>query len=159
MIELIFNKRDGWFYEDVVIFLRFVERYFILIEESKGVLVCIIIAYNLLYVYDDVMRFFYSDNYWCFIFERVVQRYKVILFNFKNFECFFVKRELRREFLKVLSFYVKLVANGYNFFLNILGKVDLEKVSQLFVFFICIRKCNFKKKVVILVIIIIIINL
>ena len=105
------------------------------------------------------MRFSHPDNYWCFTFERAVQGYKAIPSNFKNFECSFAKRESQRELLKVLSSHVKPAANGHNSLLNTPGKVDLEKVSHLFAFFTCIRKCNFKKKVVTLVIITIITNL
>ena len=159
MTELIFNKRDGWSHEDAAIFLKLAERYLILIEESKGVSACTITAHNLLHVYDDAMRFSHPDNYWCFTFERAVQRNKAIPSNFKNFECSFAKRESQRELLKVLSSHVKPAANGHNSLLNTPGKVDLEKVSHLFAFFTCIRKCNFKKKVVTLVIITIITNL
>lgn len=140
MTELIFNKRDGWSHEDAVIFLRLAQRYLILIEESRGVSVCTIIAHDLLHVYDDAMRFSHPDKYWCFTFERAVKRYVAIPSNFKNFECSFAKRESRRELLKVLSSHVRPAANGDNSILNTPGKVDLEKVSDFFVFFTYIRK-------------------
>lgn len=64
------------------------------IEEYRGLILCIVIEYNFFYIFDDVMWFLYFDNYWCFLFERVVWRYVIIKFNFKNIECIYVKKEV-----------------------------------------------------------------
>lgn len=62
------------------------------------------VNYNIIYIYEDVLNFGFSDNYWCYNFERVVKRYIVIFSNYKNIEIIFVRIELRREVLKVRFF-------------------------------------------------------
>lgn len=60
---------------------------------------CIILVYNVIYIYEDI-NFFVIDNYWRVFFERVVKRYVKRLYNCKGVERLFVKVEVRREFLK-----------------------------------------------------------
>lgn len=60
----------------------------------------IILVYNMIYIYEDIINFFVIDNYWCVVFERVVKRYVKRLYNCKGVERLFVKVEFRREFLK-----------------------------------------------------------
>lgn len=60
---------------------------------------CIILVYNVIYIYEDI-NFFVIDNYWCVVFERVVKRYVKRLYNCKGVERLFVKVEVCREFLK-----------------------------------------------------------
>lgn len=61
---------------------------------------CIILVYNMIYIYKDIINFFVIDNYWCVVFERVVKSYVKRLYNCKVVERLFVKVEVCREFLK-----------------------------------------------------------
>ena len=54
-------------------------------------------------IHENVLNFGAPDNYWCYNFERAVERYVTISNNHKNIEVTFARTELRREILKVRS--------------------------------------------------------
>lgn len=120
MVEMVFNKRDQWDRDDVVLFGKLAKRFNILIEENIGLHASVVTAHNLLHVEEDVFRFSLPDNYWCFAFERAVKKYISIPNNRKNIECSFAKKEQRREFLKSL--------NTEEEPLPLATKIDVDKV-------------------------------
>ena len=120
MTELVFGKRDGWNHEDVNVFAKLAKRYLILIEEQRGLTACVITAHNLIHIPGDAMRFSHPDNFWCFAFERAVQRYVKTNCNFKNIECSYAKREARRELLKHLGYTESQLERQY--------RIDVDKV-------------------------------
>lgn len=124
MTELVFGKRDGWSYEDVNLFERLAKRYLILNEEERGLTACVVTAHNLCHISEDAMRFSHPDNFWCFSFERAVQRYVSTKCNFKNIECSYANRESRRELLKLLGRDVECHPDKQY-------KVEMEKVLLL----------------------------
>ncbi|KXJ08540.1 hypothetical protein AC249_AIPGENE10761 [Exaiptasia diaphana] len=77
MTQLIFNHRSQWSHEDVLLFSNLANRYIILNEEQQGITACRITVHNLQHISEDALRFSHPDNYWCFPFERAVQRYLV----------------------------------------------------------------------------------
>lgn len=51
---------------------------------------CIVLLYNLIYIYEDVIIMLVFDNYWCVVFEWVVKGYIKRLSNCKGIEFIFV---------------------------------------------------------------------
>lgn len=100
MTELVFGIRAGWNHDDVNLFEKLAQRYLILTEEQRGITACVKTAHNLIHIPQDVLRFGHPDNFWCFSFERAVQRYVKTSCNYKNIECSYAKREAWRELLK-----------------------------------------------------------
>lgn len=125
MTELVFGKRDGWNHDDVATFHKLAQRYLILTEEQRGVAVCVVTGHNLLHIKNDVKRFSHPDNYWCYTFERAVQRYVKTKSNCKNIECSYAKRESRRELLKHLTSFI----NGDQADIG-LQSIDQDKVGR-----------------------------
>ncbi|KXJ21525.1 RNA-directed DNA polymerase from mobile element jockey [Exaiptasia diaphana] len=105
MVELVFSQsmREGWDITEVDLFHNLAQRYAILMEETYGLQFCKITVHNLFHVKEDAMRFSHPDNYWCFSFERAVNRYVNTSTNFKNIECTYAKMEKRRELMKLLN--------------------------------------------------------
>ena len=100
MTELVFGQRDGWIHEDVNVFEKLAQRYLILTEEQRGVTACVITGHNLIQIPQDAMDLGHPDNFWCFSFERAVQRYVRTSCNYKNIDCSYAKREARCELFK-----------------------------------------------------------
>ena len=144
MTELLFNKRNGWSLDDVLLFQSLAKRYIILNEEHRGHSACRITVHNIQHIPDDALRFSHPDNYWCFSFERAVKRYISISNNFKNMECSFAKREGYRELLKLMSRHIQPQEETR-------FKVDLEKASILYLstqsISCFLRKCHFEEKI------------
>ena len=144
MTELLFNKRNGWSLDDVLLFQSLAKRYIILNEEHRGLTACRITVHNIQHIPDDALRFSHPDNYWCFSFERAVKRYISISNNFKNMECSFAKREGYRELLKLMSRHIQPQEETR-------FKVDLEKASILYLstqsISCFLRKCHFEEKI------------
>ena len=67
---------------------------------TQGLKSCKVTDHNLLHLLEDVERFSSPDNYWCFPFEQVVNKYIEWSSNKKNIEHTFAKAESQREFLK-----------------------------------------------------------
>ena len=95
--------RNGWTVDSAAVFQQIVLRYNISLEESQGLRACHLVNHNLTHIHEDVLNFGTPDNYWCYNFERAVQRYVTISNNHKNIEVTFARTELRREILKVRS--------------------------------------------------------
>lgn len=64
----------------------------------------VIINYNLFYILEDLKCFFSIDNFWCFLFERVVKKYILRFSNCKYIELIYARVEVRREFFKLNYF-------------------------------------------------------
>ena len=86
--------------DDIVLLKQLILKHNILTEEAEGIKSCVITHHNLLHYPEDIERFSSPDNYWCFTFERAVQRHLSISCNNKNMEFTFSEVECRREFLK-----------------------------------------------------------
>ena len=100
IVEYVYGQgRDGWTEEAANTLHRFCLRHNILLEESNGLQACKVIVHNLVHLKDNVQRFGSLDNYWCYVFERAVQRYTKTLHNCKNTEYTMALSEVRREFL------------------------------------------------------------
>ena len=59
--------------------------------------------HNLEHIPEDILRFFSPDNFWCFSYERSVNRYTGYSSNCKNIEYSFAKAECRRELMLSLQ--------------------------------------------------------
>ena len=81
--------RNGWTVDSAAVFQQIVLRYNILLEESQGLRACHVVNHNLTHIHEDVLNFGAPDNYWCYTFERAVQRYVTISNNHKNIEVTF----------------------------------------------------------------------
>ena len=104
VVEYTYGQgRDGWTEEAAHTVHRFCLRHNILLEESYGLRACKVIVHNLIHLKDCVQRFGSLDNYWCYSFERAVQRYTNTPHNCKNIECTLANFEVRREFLSSQS--------------------------------------------------------
>ena len=104
IVEFLYCQgRNGWTVDFAAVFQQIVLRYNILLEESQGLRACHLVNHNLSHIHEDVLNFGAPDNYWCYNFERAVQRYVTISNNHKNIEVTFARTELRREILKVRS--------------------------------------------------------
>ena len=100
IVEYIFGSgRDGWTEEAANAVHRFCLRHNILLEESYGLRACTVVVHNLIHLKDCVHRFGSLDNYWCYVFERAVQRYTKTPHNCKNIEHTLAHFEVQREFL------------------------------------------------------------
>ena len=95
--------RNGWTVDSPAVFQQIVLRYNIVLEESQGLRACHVVNHNLTHIRKDVLNFGAPENYWCYNFERAVQRYVTISNNHKNIELTFARTELRREIFKVRS--------------------------------------------------------
>ena len=104
IVEFLYCQgRNGWTVDSAAVFQQIVLRYNISLEESQGLRACHLVNHNLTHIHEDVLNFGTPDNYWCYNFERAVQRYVTISNNHKNIEVTFARTELRREILKVRS--------------------------------------------------------
>lgn len=104
IVEFLYCQgRNAWTVDSAAVFQQIVLRYNILLEESQGLRACHVVNHNLIHIHEDVLNFGAPDNYWCYNFERAVQRYVTISNNHKNIEVTFARTELRREILKVRS--------------------------------------------------------
>ena len=95
--------RDGWTDDSLDLLENMIWRYCILSKETLGISSCVISLHNMIHIPDDIRRFGSSDNYWCYVFERVVHNYVEKSSNKKNLELTFAKSESRRELFKFLS--------------------------------------------------------
>lgn len=88
---------------------------------------CIILMYNLFYIYEDILNFFVLDNIWCVVFERVVKEYVKKLYNGKGIEIIFVYVEVIREYLKLVEMKKEFSLGRYDFLLVSLTKIKKIK--------------------------------
>ena len=72
--QLLFNNRDGLSKDYLGILKQICSRRAILLEEQVGKKECVITSHETLHIYEDILRFGHSDNYWCYSFERAVKK-------------------------------------------------------------------------------------
>ena len=100
IVEFLYCQgRNRWTVDSAAVFQQIVLRYNISLEESQGLRACHLVNHNLTHI----LNFGTPDNYWCYNFERAVQRYVTISNNHKNIEVTFARTELRGDILKVRS--------------------------------------------------------
>jgi len=101
IVELVFGCcRNGWTTELLELLRQLIWRHNILTEEVEGLNNCTISLHNLTHLPDDILRHSSPDNYWCFVFERAVDKCVEKSSNNKKLEFTFAKAECRRELLK-----------------------------------------------------------
>ena len=94
LTELVFGAgRYGWTAEMLELACHLILRHNILTEELQGLESCKVTVHNLLHILEDVERFSSPDNYWCFSFERTVNKYIEQSSN-KNIEHTFARAEV-----------------------------------------------------------------
>lgn len=75
IVELIFNcGRNGWTTEAIAHFKALSWRHCILTEEKYGHSECVITLHCLTHLHENILRFSSPDNFWCFQFEKAVER-------------------------------------------------------------------------------------
>ena len=95
LTELVFGAgRYGWTAEMLELACHLILRHNILTEELQGLESCKVMVHNLLHILEDVERFSSPDNYWCFSFERTVNKYIEQSSNKKNIEHTFARAEV-----------------------------------------------------------------
>jgi len=101
IVELVFGCcRNGWTAALLELLRQLIWRHNILTEEVEGLTNCTISLHNLTHLTNDIFRHSSPDNYWCFVFERAVQKYMKRSSNSKNLEFIFAEAECRSDVLK-----------------------------------------------------------
>ena len=80
------DGRNGWTEEGANVLYHLCMRHNILLEAEYGLKACKVIVHNLVHLRDCVKRFGSLDNYWCYCYERAVQRYAKTPNNGRNIE-------------------------------------------------------------------------
>lgn len=111
--EMVYSTgRNGWSEDDIHLLQKLILRHNILTEETESLKSCVITLHSLLHLPEDIERFSSPDNYWCYSFERAVNKYVRRSSNNKNLERTFALAECRREFLKFQSCIPKAIPIG-----------------------------------------------
>lgn len=96
IVELIFNcGRNGWTSETIAHLKALSWRHCILVEDRYGPSECVITLHSLTHLHEDISRFSLPDNFWCFQFEKAVERYVKQTSNRKGVEKTFARKEWR----------------------------------------------------------------
>ena len=96
IMELIFSTgRNGFTEEEIRLQDSLVKRHNILVAESHGIFHYVVTLHNLEHISEDIVRFSSPDNFWCYSYERAVDRYTGYSSNCKNIEHSFAKAECR----------------------------------------------------------------
>lgn len=75
IVELIFNCGRNGFTTEAITHLKSLSwRHCILVEERYGSSECVITLHSLTHLHEDISRFSSPDNFWCFQFEKAVER-------------------------------------------------------------------------------------
>jgi hypothetical protein len=104
IVHYIFNhtRVKGWIRDDINIVRQLFVYWRLMTEDAYGPngkpLEHVVGAGHIL---DDVERFGHNDVFWCFSFEREVQKYQKILTNQQNTEPSFIKYYSRKQFQEV----------------------------------------------------------
>lgn len=70
-----YSGRNGWNDDMIQLHKNLAQTLIIGIEETQGLEMCTISVHNITHAHEDLVNFASSDNYWCAVFERGVNKY------------------------------------------------------------------------------------
>ena len=109
--QMIFSKNlriNGWGKEEIVLLERLLWVHAITFERLYGIEHCTENLKYSLHIPNDIIRHSSPDNYWCFVYERLVRFYKQQSTNMKNLCKTYIDRACQMRFVKS---YLELTSN------------------------------------------------
>lgn len=104
IFDLVFSKRlriQGWTQDHIICFKKLLWAHAVQYEELYGVSACCENVEYSLHMPEDIQRHSLLDNYWCYLYERLVKYYKQQSSNMKKLCKTFADRAAQLQFVNM----------------------------------------------------------